>query len=405
VPRSLSAQIHLLADLVGALERDGKVPASDVVAGCDTTQALAVLVALGLVAVPGNRPGSPDGSPSLQAPHRAPRKAPTASPQPTASEAQDGAALRRLRHRFARRLGRFATIPTGVTWEAASDPTGPWHALLQGDARRRIGTHRDAPAEGIGTVSGRPESASGRIGTPTPIGTHRDAIGTGTGTPPNPTNPGTSMHRDGIGTHRDASPSSPLTLPSSPEIPAKEEEGARERVCIGTPIGTLSHRDASGRIGTPSPAPLPMTERPLEVLARCSGGRVSALASTHDQMELAVQLTALGLVGEELESFGKALAGDGLQKLWPRSKAVAALGPRKAVTAGFFLTSSGNARMLADGVQRWREAQEEARALAARKAAPPPSRPFAALPDPKEAGARFRAILALKAVGAGAPAP
>jgi len=94
------------------------------------------------------------------------------------------------------------------------------------------------------------------------------------------------------------------------------------------------------------------------VLANASRGRVSGFASSRDQLAMAAALADVGLVGvAELEAFGRALAGDGAAKLWPKSE-----GPkgRGALTVGFFLGRAGDARMLADGVQRWREAQARA---------------------------------------------
>lgn len=397
MPRSLSERIHALGALVARLERDGQVSPADVSGVCTEADTLAVLVALGLV---GNSPGSSEGSPRAQAPRQGPSRAATSTDPSPALAGLDGAALRRLRYRFAHRLGRFSAIPADVTWEAATAPGSPWRGTVEGDGRRPSARPDTVPVPTTGTLPGRigtgngtHRDASGRIGTGDGIGTHRDACGT----PPSPVFPGLCDGSGRIGTHRDASPSSPLTLPSSPEIPEKEED-ARGTGENGTPIGThrdAQDRDASGRIGTPSSPTVPTRENPLEVLARASRGRVSIYASTHDQTELALQLGALGLVGEELERFGAALAGDGLKTLWPKSKAVAALKPHGAVTAGFFLCRAGDARMLADGVQRWREAQAEA---AARKATPArpaaaPSRPLPPPVDPAAAGARARALL------------
>lgn len=398
-PRSLSERIRVLADLVHALERDGQVSPADVSAACTEADTLAVLVALGLVAAPSTPPRP-------QAPRQGPARAATSTDPTPAVAGLDGAALRRLRYRFAHRLGRFACIPADVTWEAATAPGSPWRGTVEGDGRRPSTRPDTVPVPTTGTQWDATGTLPGRIGTHRDASTDRDAEGRyrdACGTPPNPVFPGLCDASGRIGTHRDASPSSPLTLPSSPEIPEKEEEDARGTGENGTPIGThrdAQDRDASGRIGTPSPSTVPTRENPLEVLARASKGRVSIYASTHDQTELALQLGALGLVGEELERFGAALAGDGLKTLWPKSKAVAALKPHGAVTAGFFLCRTGDARMLADGVQRWREAQAEA---AARKAAPPrpaaaPSRSLPPPVDPAAAGARARALL-------GRPAP
>ena len=87
-------------------------------------------------------------------------------------------------------------------------------------------------------------------------------------------------------------------------------------------------------------------------------------------MALAAALADVGLVGAELEAFGAALAGDGAAKLWPKSEPAKA---RAALTCGFFLGRAGDARMLADGVTRWRERQQREREEAeatARIAAP-----------------------------------
>ena len=397
MPRSLSERIRVLADLVASLERDGTVPVSDVAAACSEADALAVLVALGLVR---NSPGSSEGS--SRHPRRLPlppRVATSTDPTPVVA-GLDGAATRRLRYRFAHRLGRFSAIPADVTWEAATAPGSPWRGTVEGDGRRPSTRPDTVPVPTTGTQGDATGTLPGRRGTHRDASTDRDASGRyrdACGTQPNPAFPGLCDASGRIGTHRDASPSSPLALPSSPEIPEKEEEDARGTGENGTQNGThrdAQDRDASGRIGTPPSPTVPTTrENPLEVLARASRGRVSIYASTHDQTELALQLGALGLVGEELERFGAALAGDGIRALWPKSKAVAALKPHGAVTAGFFLCRTGDARMLTDGVQRWREAQAEAAARATRKAAAPPARPIAALPDPKAAGARMRAIL------------
>jgi hypothetical protein len=86
---------------------------------------------------------------------------------------------------------------------------------------------------------------------------------------------------------------------------------------------------------------------------------VSGMRGDMHFIELELRVIAdVGLVGvAELEAFGRALAGDGAAKLWPKSE-----GPkgRGALTVGFFLGRDGDARMLADGVQRWREAQARA---------------------------------------------
>jgi len=400
---NLSARIRVLADLVSALERDGTVPAGDVAAACSEADALAVLVALGLVAAPGTPPRP-------QAPRQGPSRAATSTDPTPAVAGPSSAVQRRLRYRFVHRLGRFACIPADVTWEAATAPGSPWRGTVEGDGRRPGTRPETVPVPQTGTQGDATGTLPGRTGTHRDAPTDRDAGGRyrdACGTPPSPVFPGLCDEAGRSGTRPGPSPSSPLTLPSSSsESPEKEEE-ARGTGTTGTQTGThrdAQDRDASGRTGTPPSPTVPTAtrENPLEVLARASRGRVSTLASTHDQMALALQLTAVGLAGAELEAFGAALAGDGLKALWPKSEAVARLRPHQAVNAGFFLGRTGEARMLVDGVQRWREAQAEA---AARKAAPPrPAAAPARLPalplDPAAAGARARALL-----GRPAPAP
>jgi hypothetical protein len=79
---------------------------------------------------------------------------------------------------------------------------------------------------------------------------------------------------------------------------------------------------------------------------------VSPFAAATDQVKLGSALADVGLVGAELEAFGKALAGDGASKLWPKSEPAKG---RAALTVGFFLGRAGDARMLVDGVTRWKE--------------------------------------------------
>jgi len=88
------------------------------------------------------------------------------------------------------------------------------------------------------------------------------------------------------------------------------------------------------------------------VLSRASGGRVSPFAAAADQVALATALADLGIVGAELEAFGRALAGDGAARLWPQSEPAKG---RRALTVGFFLGRDCRARMLVDGATRWRE--------------------------------------------------
>jgi hypothetical protein len=101
-----------------------------------------------------------------------------------------------------------------------------------------------------------------------------------------------------------------------------------------------------------APAAPALRDNPLEVLARASGGRVGPFAAAADQVALATALADLGIVGAELEAFGRALAGDGAARLWPRSEPAKG---RRSLTVGFFLGRDCRARMLVDGVTRWRE--------------------------------------------------
>jgi hypothetical protein len=152
----------------------------------------------------------------------------------------------------------------------------------------------------------------------------------------------------------------------------EEVSHAREPDASDASPGRLSRTpepDASdaGRVAR---TPDATRDNALEVLARASKGRVSPFAGARDQVALAAALADVGLVGAELEAFGAALAGDGASRLWPRSEPAKG---RAALTCGFFLGRAGDARMLADGVTRWREGQERAReeaAALARIAAP-----------------------------------
>ena len=135
-----------------------------------------------------------------------------------------------------------------------------------------------------------------------------------------------------------------------------------------------------------------LRDNPLEVLARASGGRVSPFASARDQVALGLALAEVGLVGAELEAFGRALAGDGAARLWPRSEGARARG---ALTVGFFLGRAGDARMLVDGVTRWRLPAAPIRATVA--CDPGPSRE-----ESEAALARHRALRAAARAAGGA---
>ena len=89
----------------------------------------------------------------------------------------------------------------------------------------------------------------------------------------------------------------------------------------------------------------------------------SPFASATDQVALAAALADCGLAGvDALEAFGRALAGDGAARLWPRSERARS---REALTVGFFMAPDNTARMLSDGVSRWRLPRSPVRATVA----------------------------------------
>jgi len=255
---------------------------------------------------------------------------PAASPsKATSLEALDAAQRRRLRWRFKHRADRFASVPEGVTWADATASGSPWRTLLEASGRT-LG--RQKPDARSRTLPGRFPDA-----------------------PPPPSH-------------------SPL-LPGDSEV-LEEEEGAREdEPDARTPEAGRVPDASPGRPDARTPdAPRTPPANALEVLANASRGRVSGFASSRDQINMAAALADVGLVGvAELEAFGRALAGDGASKLWPKSDGAKGRG---ALTVGFFLGRSGDARMLADGVTRWREAQARAAVEA---------RPVAAVPAPTAA--------------------
>lgn len=236
----------------------------------------------------------------------------TSSSKATSLEALDAAQRRRLRWRFEHRADRFASVPEGVTWADATASGSPWRTLLEASGRTLGRQKPDASR----TLPGRSSDA-----------------------PPPPSH-------------------SPL-LPEIPEV-LEEEEGAREdEPDARTPEAGRVPDASPGRpdARTPDASRTPPFSA-LEVLANASKGRVSGFASSRDQLAMAAALADVGLVGvAELEAFGRALAGDGAAKLWPKSEGAKGRG---ALTVGFFLGRAGDARMLADGVQRWREAQARA---------------------------------------------
>jgi len=258
-------------------------------------------------------PSSPPSPPSIRAP--GPRSA---------------ASVRAARHYFERRERQFRNVPAGVTFEA-------WLAS----------------SEGVAWTNGTPLQG----GAATPATPGCNALQRRAATPCNAPPP----------------PSHSPLLPENSEV-LEEEEG---RVCEGESVAT----PCDGNVATPATATAATLQRPatpppcnaLEVLANASRGRVSGFASSRDQLAMGAALADVGLVGvAELEAFGRALAGDGASKLWPKSEGARARG---ALTVGFFLGRAGDARMLADGVTRWREAQ--ARAAEAARPVVAPAAPAA----------------------------
>ncbi len=237
----------------------------------------------------------------------------SAPPSPASPRGpRSAAAIRAARHYFERRERQWSAVPAGTSWAS-------WLASPEGVAWAGVAT----PATGNGNACNARTQRLQRS----------DA------TPATP-------------------PSSPSHSPSSPEIPEKEEEDARGGVATATPAtgngnacnGRMQRPDATPATATPPAATL--RDNPLEVLARASGGRVSPFAAATDQVKLGAALVDIGLVGSELEAFGRALAGDGASKLWPKSEPAKG---RAALTVGFFLGRAGDARMLVDGVTRWKE--------------------------------------------------
>ena len=262
-------------------------------------------------------------------------------PPPSASApVRSPSTLRAARHYFEHRERRFRDVPTGVTWEA-------WLASPEGVAWSEGDT-----SETVAGVARNTRNAK------------RNA----------PQHPAT------VG----ATPSLPPSHSPSPSENAgelEEEEGARTgegatRNAVATGGATLEAQRATPATATPATGeaqratPDVPRDNAMEVLARASKGRVSPFASSRDQVALGGALADVGLVGAELEAFGAALAGDGAAKLWPKSEPAKG---RAALTCGFFLGRAGDARMLADGVTRWRERQQRERdeaAALARIAAP-----------------------------------
>lgn len=262
-------------------------------------------------------PGADAPAPVLSSPATAPppsgRPAP---PRPASSRGPLSAStIRAARHYFERRERQWSGVPAGTSWAA-------WLASPEGVAWAS-GCNAATPATGAGSPCNAPAA-----------------------TPATP--PSSPSH----------SPS-----PSTPEVPEvrKEEEDAHAKAATpATGSGNGCNAPPQRPAATPA-TPATLRDNPLEVLARASGGRVSPFAAMGDQVRLGSALADVGLVGAELEAFGKALAGDGAGKLWPKSEAAKARG---SLTVGFFLGKDCNARMLVDGVARWREGQQRAAAPA-----------------------------------------
>ena len=269
---------------------------------------------------------SPKAAP--QPPGAAPAPPPPAAPRAVRS----AASIRAARHYFERRERQWSGVPAETLWAS-------WLASPEGVAWAS-GCNAATPATGARNACNAPAA--------TPA------------TPP-------------------SSPSHSLSSPGVSEV--LEEEDARGPVATATPATVCNAPAATFATATPPTATL--RDNPLEVLARASGGRVSPFASATDQVRLGMALADVGLVGPELEAFGRALAGDGASKLWPKSDPAKARG---ALTVGFFLGRDGAARMLVDGVTRWKE----------RTSAPPaaPSVVKAPAVDPAESAAEFRRLLA-----------
>jgi len=191
----------------------------------------------------------------------------------TSLEALDAAQRRRLRWRFEHRVGRFASVPEGVTWADATASGSSWLSLFETDA---TGTpDRDA--------------SKGR----------RDA----TGTP----------RRDAGTPHRDA----PLSPSHSPILPGKTEEGSAARArskddrdATGTPDRDASkgRRDATGTLRS-------LFER-LTPQHLAPDGDEAIRRQTEERIEDA----GLG-TPEGLDSIASALRDP--SKVWPDWRAVA----------------------------------------------------------------------------------